>query len=292
MKSLTIPALALAALLPGGAMAANTAGATVGGDAGQLLALVNAWRAAPATCLGKPRAAVPALAPLAVLSRIALRPNMILLAALDQAGYDPEVADAVQVAGPADARAAFDALRESYCATLGSTRYRDIGAHRDGNEWTIVLAAPTPNPTVLLPSVAEAAAQVLQATNAARAEGRYCGETWMAAAPPVGWSQRLAEAALGHSKDMAQKGYFSHTDKQGREVPQRADAAGYAWRHIAENISRGQTSAQEAVTGWVNSPGHCRSLMNPRYTEMGAAFSIREGKRPAAYWTQVFGTPR
>lgn len=283
MRREIVFAAALAALGPGAAGAS---------EAGQLVAMVNAWRAAPAQCQGRQRSAVPALTPLSVLSRIALQPGTILLAALDQAGYDPEVADAVQVTGPTDARGAFEALRDTYCATLGSTRYRDIGAHRAGDEWTVVLAAPAPNPTVLLPSLAEAARQVLQATNAARAEGRYCGETWMASAPPVHWNQQLAEAALAHSRDMAQKGYFSHTDKQGKEVAQRADAAGYRWRHIAENISRGQTSAQEAVTGWVNSPGHCRALMNPRYAEMGAAFSIREGRRPAAYWTQVFGTPR
>lgn len=274
------------------ATAARVGAGGVPGEAGQLAALVNAWRSAPANCQGRQRPAVPALIPLPALSRIALKPGTILLAALDQAGYDPQVADAVQVAGPADARGAFDTLLESYCATLGSTRYRDIGARRDGNEWTIVLAAPTPDPTALLPGQAEAAQQVLDATNAARAEGRYCGELWMAAAAPVAWNQQLAAAALVHSKDMAQQGYFAHADPQGVEVPQRAEAAGYAWRHIAENIARGQTSAQDAVASWITSPGHCRSLMNPRYTDMGAAFSIRNGKRPAAYWTQVFGTPR
>ncbi len=288
MKRLTILATLLAGLLPGAPVAA--AGAA--GEAAQLAALVNAWRAAPATCQGRKRPAVPALGLQPALSRIALRPGTILLAALDQAGYDPQVADAVQVAGPADAHAAFDSLVESYCATLGSTRYRDMGARRDGNEWTIVLATPTPDPTVLLPDQEQAGRQLLEATNAARAEGRYCGETWMPAAPPVAWNGQLAAAALAHSTDMARQGYFAHADKQGREVPQRAEAAGYAWRHISENIARGQPTVQEAVASWVGSPGHCRALMNPRYTEMGAAYSIRGGRRPAAYWTQVFGTPR
>lgn len=282
MKRLIILACACAAQLP----------AAQAGDAEQLLAMVNAWRAAPATCLGKPRPAVPMLAPKPVLSRIVLRPGTILLAALDSAGYDPEVADAVNVEGPGDARSAFDALRESYCATLGSTRYRDIGAHRTGNEWTVVLAAPTPNPLTLLPDTAAAARQVFMASNAARAEARQCGDTWMEAAPPLAWNQQLAEAAQAHSEDMAQQGYFAHKNKQGNEVPQRAEARGYRWFHIGENISRGQTSAQEAVAGWISSPGHCRNLMNPKFSELGVGVSIRPGKRPAAYWTQVFGTPR
>ena len=282
MKHLIILASTCAALLP----------AAHAGDAEQLVAMVNAWRAAPATCQARQRPALPVLTPRTALSRIALRPGTILLAALDSAGYDPEVADAVNVEGPTDARSAFDALRESYCATLGSTRYRDIGAHRSGNEWTIVLAAPTPNPVTLVPDTAEAAREVFKATNAARAEARQCGETWMEAAPPLAWNKDLAAAALAHSQDMAQQGYFAHKNKQGNEVPQRAEAQGYRWRHIGENISRGQTSAQEAVTGWINSPGHCYNLMNARFTEFGAGVAIRQGKRPAAFWTQVFGTPR
>jgi len=282
MKRLIILTIACAAQLP----------AAQAGDADQLAAMVNAWRAAPATCQGKQRPAVPVLAPKAVLSRIALRPGTILLAALDSAGYDPEVADAVNVEGPTDARSAFEALRESYCATLGSTRYRDIGAHRTGNEWTIVLARAAPNPATLIPDTAGAAQQVFKATNAARAEARQCGDTWMEAAPPLAWNQQLAEAAQAHSEDMAQQGYFAHKNKQGNEVPQRVEARSYRWRHVGENISRGQVTAQEAVTGWINSPGHCYNLMNPKFTEFGAGVSIRQSKHPAAYWTQVFAAPR
>jgi uncharacterized protein YkwD len=282
MKRLIISTIALAGQFP----------AAHAGEAEQLAALVNAWRSAPATCQGRPRGTVPALAPHAVLARIALRPGTILLAALDQAGYDPEVADAVQVAGPADAAGAFEALRDNYCATLGSTRYRNIGANKNGNEWTIVLAAPAPNPAVLLPDAGLAAQQVLAATNAARAEGRRCGDTWMEAAPPVRWNQQLADAALAHSQDMARQSYFAHTNKQGQDPAQRAEAQGYRWRQIAENISRGQNSAQEAVDSWINSPGHCRNLMEPRVSEMGAGLGIRQGRHPTAYWTQVFAAPR
>ena len=138
----------------------------------------------------------------------------------------------------------------------------------------------------------EAARAVFKATNAARAEARQCGDTWMEAAPPLAWNKDLAAAALAHSQDMAQQGYFAHKNKQGNEVSQRAEAQGYRWRHIGENISRGQSSAAEAVAGWINSPGHCQNLMNPRFTEFGAGIAIRQGKRPAAYWTQVFGAPR
>lgn len=283
MNRLFLFAGVLAALLPVRAAAS---------DGAQLAALVNAWRSAPATCQGQARPALPPLAPQAVLSRVGLRPGGFLLAELERAGYDPQLADALQVSGPGDARQAFEILREHYCATLSNPRYRDLGARRDGNEWTVVLAAAQPNPQLLLPDQEQAGQEILAATNAARAVPRDCGGVAMAAAPPVRWSARLAAAALLHSQDMAQQGYFGHTDPQGKDVAQRASAAGYAWRNVAENIARGQNSAQEAVAGWLDSPGHCRSLMDARLSEMGAAYSIRSNKRSTAYWTQVFASPR
>ena len=272
-----------AALAPAGAAARPT---------DELLALVNSYRTAPATCQGRMRAAVPALSARRALSGIALSPGSILIAALDKAGYDAEVADAVHVAGPADAQAAFEALREAYCATLSSKRYTDAGARHQGNEWTLVLARAMPDPAAVLPAWQDAGRNVLAATNAARSQARQCGGEWMDAAPPLEWNAMLASAALAHSEDMADKRYFSHTGKDGREVGHRASDAGYRWRTVGENIARGQLSVNEVVAGWLDSPGHCHNVMNPRFTEMGAAYSVRGGRRPAAYWTQVFALPR
>jgi len=282
MKTIIILATAFATCAP----------AAHAGEAEQLVSLVNAWRAAPAKCQGRTRPAVPVLAPKRLLSDIALRPGTILLSALDQAGYSAELAEAVNVEGPTDSRAAFDALSETYCAKLGSTRYSDIGAHQAGNEWTIVLAAPMPDPVKLLPDLDTSARDVLSATNAARATGRQCGDTWMEAAPPLAWNERLAAAALAHSRDMAAQPYFSHVNRRGQEAPQRAEAQGYRWRKVGENIARGQVSAQEAVNSWISSPGHCQNLMNAQFTEMGAGVAIRQAKYSTAYWTQVFAAPR
>jgi uncharacterized protein YkwD len=47
------------------------------------------------------------------------------------------------------------------------------------------------------------------------------------------------------------------------------------------------------VAGWLSSPGHCANLMNPRYTEMGAAYGLNSARKSTyPYWTQVFGAPR
>ena len=43
---------------------------------------------------------------------------------------------------------------------------------------------------------------------------------------------------------------------------------------------------------WIKSPSHCANLMNPAYTEMGAAFAVNARSEMGVYWTQVFGTRR
>ena len=90
---------------------------------------------------------------------------------------------------------------------------------------------------------------------------------------------------------MAEHEYFDHTDRRGRGVPERARELGYRWRAIGENIAAGQGDEAAAVAGWVTSPGHCANLMDPGFTEMGAAYAVNGASRGKIYWTQVLGTP-
>jgi uncharacterized protein YkwD len=85
---------------------------------------------------------------------------------------------------------------------------------------------------------------------------------------------------------------FPNASAGTRVVGDRALQAGYRWRRIAENIAAGQESGDEAVAGWLASPGHCANIMNGRFTEMGAAYAIHNAREsPRVYWTQVFGAP-
>jgi uncharacterized protein YkwD len=62
---------------------------------------------------------------------------------------------------------------------------------------------------------------------------------------------------------------------------------------VGENIASGQRTVEDAVASWLDSPGHCANIMNPAFTDMGAAYAIDPRNRNrTAYWTQVFGTPR
>ena len=179
-------------------------------------------------------------------------------------------------------------LRDKYCAHLLSPDVTAIGTSRTGNAWQVVLARPRVVPA--LPDWREAGRQIVALVNEARSRPRACGDRTFGAAGPVAWNDALAEAALAHSTDMARRHYFSHQEPDGSMPADRATRAGYRWIRVGENIASGQRSTQEAVASWLDSPGHCANIMNPGFTDMGAAWVVDPGNRNRTpFWTQVFG---
>lgn len=255
-----------------------------------LAGLVNAYRGAPHDC-GGATAALPPLALVPALSAVQIGPATFLESALKRLGFTAERAESLSVTGPPDAQAAFEVLRQKYCRQLLSEEFDAVGSARSGNAWQVVLARALVIPD--LPGWEDAGREVLALTNRARATARRCGEQAFAAAPPLAWNQRLGRAALGHSANLAQGRYFSHQEKDGSLPADRVARSGYAWRLVGENIASGNRTPQDAVAAWLDSPGHCANLMNPRFTELGAAYAIdplNEHRTP--YWTQVFAQPR
>jgi uncharacterized protein YkwD len=125
----------------------------------------------------------------------------------------------------------------------------------------------------------------LNQVNRLRQQGVPCSDQAQGRATPLRWNDQLAAAAYRHAKDMADKDYFAHQGSDGSKVGDRVTASGYTWKGVAENIAKGQRSIEEVMQGWKNSPGHCRNMMHPKYTEMGMA-------RVGNIWVQVFATER
>ncbi|GMQ80605.1 MAG: CAP domain-containing protein [Rhodothermia bacterium] len=128
--------------------------------------------------------------------------------------------------------------------------------------------------------------------NAARATARSCGASQHAATSPVTWNSKLATAAQSHSEDMAFGDFFSHTGSDGSTVADRVTATAYSWRTVGENIYGGYTEAERAMTAWLDSPGHCRLIMDPNFKEVGMAVVFNSTSTYQSYWTQVFGAQR
>lgn len=268
-----------ALLLPACALALPTRAP----HAPDLAVLINTYRAAPGSCGGMPAAPVPPLAVEAALSQIRIVSGTFLEPALENAGYPVEHAEALFISGAADAAEAMETLRERYCARLLSSDIAAVGTIRVADGWHVVLARPERRELPAPEGIGEA---TLAAVNAARAAPRQCGERQFAAAPPLRLNDALDAAAVSHSRYMAQVRYFSHQQKNGSVVGDRALRAGYRWRTIGENIASGQRTAQEAVQGWLDSPGHCANIMNAAFVEMGVGYAVNPA-RGTLYWTQV-----
>lgn len=135
----------------------------------------------------------------------------------------------------------------------------------------------------------DTAEQVLQQLNEARRRGVTCGSVYFGAVPPLRWNEKLAQASLTHSLDMASHGFMGHKGSDGSGTDKRLARTGYSWSAYGENVGQGYRTAGEAVNAWLKSEMHCRTIMNPAFKEAGAASAKNKNLR--TYWTLVLGTP-
>jgi uncharacterized protein YkwD len=209
-------------------------------------------------------------------------------AAVKRSGYEAEATAGLHVSGPDSSTVQL--LRRSDCRTVTDQGLHDIGVYHRGSDTWLVLAA-----AYVVPSSSQApvlATRALQLVNEVRARGTRCGERSFAPAPPVRLSETLAGVAFGHAADMAQHNYFEHQDLAGRSPAERVRAVGYQEKLVGENIAYGPKSAEEVVRGWLDSPGHCENIMDPRFAEMGIAYAAGRASRHGLYWVQLLADPR
>lgn len=146
--------------------------------------------------------------------------------------------------------------------TTGTT----TAARRSSTTTRAVAAAPT--------GPAGKAGRVLTLVNAARSDAG-CG--------PVARSAALERAATDYAALMARTGTFSHTGPDGSEFSDRIRAAGYS-DPGGENIAKGQSSADEVMSDWMDSPGHRRNILDCSFRTLGVGHAD-----DGDYWAQEFG---
>lgn len=202
--------------------------------------------------------------------------------------YDAVSTAGLHIKGPESA--AVKLLRKSDCRTVTNPAFRDVGLYQRGADSWLVLGS-----FYVAPASAQApiqATRALQLVNEVRARGARCGDRSFAPAPPVKLSQMLAGVALGHADDMAKHNYFEHEDLLGRSPADRVRAVGYQEKLVGENIAYGPKSAEEVVQGWLDSPGHCENIMDPRFAEMGIAYAAGQASRRGLFWVQLLVAPK
>ncbi len=227
--------------------------------------------------------------------------------AATEGGYRAATITGVHVA--ASETSLLQQLSRSDCRALSNPSLQEIGAFRRGAETWLVVAfgaapiaasasaptsptqhpaaqAQTGSPTTVLSK------RALDLVNEVRARGTRCGERAFAPAPPIALSGTLDTVAFGHAADMATHGYFEHQDLSGQSPADRVRAVGYREKLVGENIAYGPATVDEVVKGWLDSPGHCENIMDPRFAEMGLAFAAGRGAKHGLYWVQVLAAPR
>ena len=103
--------------------------------------------------------------------------------------------------------------------------------------------------------------------------------------PSVRFSKILDEAADRQARAMAARNDLSHS--LDGSLPSRVGAYGYDWAAVSENIGWNYRSTPGVITGWKNSAGHRRNLLNPNVTEIGFAAAVGSNGEP--YWSLILG---
>lgn len=109
--------------------------------------------------------------------------------------------------------------------------------------------------------------------------------------PAVREDRRMDRGALGHSRDMARRGYFAHGSWTGRVMA----AAGSA-RSVGEVIgwrvqSSAASEASNMVREWLGSPPHRQVLLDGGFTRVGIgrATAAAGGHATALYTVDFAG---
>jgi uncharacterized protein YkwD len=153
----------------------------------------------------------------------------------------------------------------------------------------LLLALPAAAQTATTADPERAAHAIVAKTNALRER---------AGAPRVVIEKHLTQAAREFAKFLSRSDKYGHT-ADGRQPHERAQAHGYAYCIVLENIayqfrSRGFAAdelAQTLVAGWERSPGHRKNMLSPDVTQIGVG--VARNERTGYYYAvQLFGRPK
>jgi uncharacterized protein YkwD len=209
--------------------------------------------------------------------------------ATSESGYRARRSASIRIQTTGGDSSVAQILAQRFCKIVADKSLREIGVFRRGDETWMVLATPLSPPT--REDAAIAGQRVLDLINDARSHARRCGRRKFRVTTPLRHAAALERAARVHAQDMAARNFLGHAGSDESMPADRVTRAGYSWSSVAENVAAGQTTAEEVVNTWLASPGHCANLMDPRYSESGAALATNPDSERVVYWVQVFATP-
>lgn len=85
---------------------------------------------------------------------------------------------------------------------------------------------------------------------------------------PLVFDNSLRDVARMHSRDMFEKGYFSHYTPEGLSPFDRMDNSNIEYSFAGENLALAP-STDLAMQGLMNSPGHRKNILSPNFGKIG-----------------------
>ena len=96
----------------------------------------------------------------------------------------------------------------------------------------------------------------------------------------------LTQAANIRAKELVTK--FSHTRPDGSSCFTVLNQVGYRYGMVGENIAAGYTNASAVMTGWMNSTGHRKNILNSEYKRIGIGYYYDPNSEYGYHWVQLF----
>jgi uncharacterized protein YkwD len=109
--------------------------------------------------------------------------------------------------------------------------------------------------------------------------------------PPLRWNRQLTYASRWFAWDSVENrptSYCGHQDTNGQWPSDRAPRFGYLGNSGTENAYCGYMLPQDAINGWLNSPGHRANLLSDAHREIGLGY-YRRASDGRGYIAQLFG---
>lgn len=154
----------------------------------------------------------------------------------------------------------------------GTNPVTNPGASPTTNRGKNPITNPGANPADKTSASSPYEQQVLQLVNKQRTDAGL-GALMM--------DDKLSQMALAKAQDMYNNNYFDHNSPTYGSPFQMMDKFQISYNTAGENIAKGQTSPEQVMNEWMNSPGHRANILNNTYTKIGVGYYNGE-------WVQEF----
>ncbi len=95
-------------------------------------------------------------------------------------------------------------------------------------------------------------------------------------------------ATAAQTRAVELESLFSHTRPDGRSCFTALNDIGFSYWEAGENIAAGQTTPEQVMDSWMNSPGHRANILKSSYTKIGVGYYLSPNGGYSHYWVQLF----